>query len=128
MDGFELHMKTASGLEESVITALTSAASVMTDALIVKSNEGIILSWNPTASRIFGYEASEVIGRNESILSFNTSKEKEESEKWASKGEGAIRQAACRRHKNGTAVAVSLSAVPLLNELGEITAAAEIIS
>lgn len=121
-------MKTASGLEESVITALTSAASVMTDALIVKSNEGIILSWNPAASRIFGYEASEVIGRNESILSFDTSKEKEESKKWASKGEGAIRQAACRRHKNGTAVAVSLSAVPLLNELGEITATAEIIS
>jgi len=121
-------MKTASGLEESVITALTSAASVMTDALIVKSSEGIILSWNPAASRIFGYEASEVIGRNESILSFNTSKKKEESEKWTSKGGEVIKQTACRRHKNGTAVAVSLSAVPLLNELGEITATAEIIS
>jgi PAS domain S-box-containing protein len=33
-----------------------------------KSPGGVILSWNPAAERLYGYPASEVIGRSVSIL------------------------------------------------------------
>jgi PAS domain S-box-containing protein len=38
------------------------------DAIIGLSADGIIESWNPTAERLFGYSAEEVIGRPNSML------------------------------------------------------------
>lgn len=38
------------------------------DAIIGLSPEGIIESWNPSAERIFGYSAAEVIGHSKQIL------------------------------------------------------------
>ncbi|MCA4133098.1 response regulator [Arthrobacter sp. M4] len=34
------------------------------DAIVGKTAEGVITSWNPSAERIYGYPASEAIGRN----------------------------------------------------------------
>lgn len=119
-------MKTVTGLEGSAIAALTSIASILPDALIVKNSEGIILSWNPAASRIFGYEASEIIGLHENIL-LPSSSEREEIKKNAPKDESFNRKT-IRRHKNGTTVTISLSAAPILNELGETAGIAEIIT
>lgn len=38
------------------------------DAIITKDLNGIITSWNPTAERIFGYSAEEVVGQSVLIL------------------------------------------------------------
>ena len=38
------------------------------DAILSKDSEGIILSWNPAAERIYGYTAEEAIGQPISIL------------------------------------------------------------
>lgn len=38
------------------------------EAIIVTDVQGRIQTWNEGASRIFGYEASEIVGRNEAIL------------------------------------------------------------
>src|ERR1043165_7679003 len=38
------------------------------DAIISKTLDGIITSWNEGARRIFGYEADEVIGKSVTIL------------------------------------------------------------
>src|SRR3712207_8943888 len=38
------------------------------DAVISKSLEGVILSWNRGAERIFGYTADEVVGKPVTIL------------------------------------------------------------
>src|SRR5215472_13419158 len=38
------------------------------DAIVSKTLEGLILSWNRGATRIFGYEAHEVIGKPITII------------------------------------------------------------
>ena len=38
------------------------------DAILTVSTGGIVMSWNPAAESLFGYEASEIIGRAVSVL------------------------------------------------------------
>src|ERR1700745_3760803 len=47
------------------LTALIDSAD---DAIISKTLEGIITSWNAGAQRIFGYTADEIIGKPVTIL------------------------------------------------------------
>jgi PAS domain S-box-containing protein len=47
---------------------LASIVEHSEDAIIGKSLDGVIMSWNASAARMFGYSAEEVIGRHVSIL------------------------------------------------------------
>lgn len=59
--------KTESDLKDSVNYAKTLLDTVL-DGLITIDEEGTIQGFNKSAERIFGYEASEVIGQNVKIL------------------------------------------------------------
>lgn len=53
---------------ETVIERLANVVESSNEAIITKSIDGHILSWNKGAEQIYGYSAQEVLGKNISIL------------------------------------------------------------
>ena len=103
------------------------------DGLYFVDKQGKITYWNPTAERISGYKASEVIGKScrDGILSF-IFMEREEScgtdcpLLFGPARKTPLELTASLRHKRGYRVPIRLRCVPLLDEGGNITGAAGI--
>lgn len=97
------------------------------DAIIAKTIDGTILSWNPAAEKIYGYNEKEIIGKNISII---VPEEKQYDifkilEK-ISNGEKIQSYETIRRKKNGDIITVSLTISPIENDDGEIIGASTI--
>lgn len=97
------------------------------DAIISKDLNGNIKSWNPAAERIFGYTASEAIGRHISLIIPQESLSEEDYIL------GEIRQGnkvdhfeTRRRNKNGTLVDISVTVSPIRNAEGVIIGASKV--
>jgi PAS domain S-box-containing protein len=98
------------------------------DAIITKTLDGFISSWNPGAERIFGYSATEVIGRPVTLL-MPAAQADEEPALLAKirRGERVDPYETIRRRKDGTLVSVSLSLSPLKDASGQIVGASKIV-
>jgi len=59
---------TARKREEARVRELATIVESSDDAIISKTLEGHILSWNKAAERIYGYTAEEIVGQSVSIL------------------------------------------------------------
>ena len=68
--GLVIALVDISELEKTEAKARHLAAIVesSSDAIIGMGAEGVITSWNPAASRVFGYEAGEIVGRPMSTI------------------------------------------------------------
>src|ERR687884_429566 len=53
---------------EELRAQLAAIVELSDDAIIGKTLEGVITSWNPGAERIYGYRAEEVVGKPINIL------------------------------------------------------------
>src|SRR5207302_7816158 len=62
-----LHAQQTFSLEEELFT-LASIVESSDDAIFSKTLDGIVLSWNKGAERIYGYTADEMIGQPISIV------------------------------------------------------------
>jgi PAS domain S-box-containing protein len=97
------------------------------DAILGKSLAGIITSWNAGATRIFGYEAHEAIGKPISFLAWPG--EEGQIESFLDKlgrGEHVHHFEVARRHKSGRKIIVSLSLSPIRDADGKIVGIAKI--
>jgi PAS domain S-box-containing protein len=97
------------------------------DAIISKDLDGIITSWNAGASRLFGYEAPEVIGKPITIL-IPEGRQEEEPQILARirQGERIDHFDTVRRHKDGSLIEVSLTVSPVKDAAGRIVGASKI--
>jgi PAS domain S-box-containing protein len=120
----------ATGLPEADRASRIAAAvwESTDDAIITKTLGGIITGWNPGAERIFGYAASEAIGR--SVLIFippDRAHEEEAILARIARGERIDHFETVRMGKDGRPVDVSVTVSPLRDQTGRITGASKIL-
>jgi PAS domain S-box-containing protein len=97
------------------------------DAIVSKTLDGTITSWNPAAQRLFGYSAEEVIGRPISILAApDRENEMPANLERIRRGEKVERYETVRRRKDGSLVDISLTVSPIRDETGRIVGASKI--
>ena len=97
------------------------------DAIIGESLSGIITSWNAGATRIFGYESSEAIGKSISFLAWPG--EEGRIEAFLDRvrcGERIDHFEVVRKHKSGRRIILSLSLSPIVDAGGTIIGIAKI--
>ena len=96
------------------------------DAIISTDLNGLILSWNPAAERMYGYTRSEALGQPITMLI----PEDRLSEETANlqnirQGKRVNPHDTVRRHKDGTPVLVSLAVSPIKDPAGRIIGASK---
>jgi len=112
---------------DRVLREFKAIVEASDDAIISKSLDGIIKSWNPGAEKLFGYTAGEAIGKSITIV-FPPDREKEEAEILArmSRGETVEHFETLRRHKNGNLIDISVTISPIRDKNGALVAVSKI--
>jgi PAS domain S-box-containing protein len=97
------------------------------DAIVSKTLDGVIRSWNSAAQKLFGYTAEEAIGQHIRLI-IPPERWAEEDDVLATvrRGERVQHFETVRVRKNGTRVHVSLTVSPVRNAAGEIIGASKI--
>ncbi len=112
---------------ESQLYRLAAIVESSDDAIIGKTLDGTIKSWNVGAEKIFGYSESEMIGRNISVIAPHDQKsEIQEILQQISQGERIHHYETKRIGKDGQTLDISLSISPIIDDSGRITGAATI--
>ncbi len=105
----------------------TSIIESSDDAIISKDMDGIILSWNKGAERMYGYKAEEVIGRNINIIAPPDKKDEiKEIMRTLATGERFDHHETRRQTKDGRILWVSITVSPLKDISGKIIGASAI--
>jgi len=106
---------------------LSAVVESSDDAIISKTLEGTITSWNRGAERVFGYSSAEALGKSMRML-LPTDHAKEESDILASvgRGESVNHFETVRVRKDGKKIDVSVTISPIRNSSGVIVGASKI--
>jgi PAS domain S-box-containing protein len=97
------------------------------DAILSKSLDGTILTWNSGAERIYGYTAEEAVGRNVSILATpDRAEEFAQTMERIRRGEKVAYYDTVRQKKDGTRISVSVEVSPLKDASGMVYGASTI--
>jgi PAS domain S-box-containing protein len=111
---------------EEVRARLAALVSSSDDAIIGKSLDGTITSWNKGAERLFGYAEGEVLGRTIALLSVPGS-EREDERMLAAVARGEVQRFdAVRRRKDGRDVHVSVTTSPIHDASGQVVGASKV--
>lgn len=124
----QIELARMEALEDSNRASQRLAAIVESsdDAIVSKSLEGTIMSWNRSAERMFGYSAAEAIGRS-ILLIVPPDRRAEEEKVLTSICAGLpMEMETVRRRKDGTLINISLKVSPIKDAAGRIVGASKI--
>ncbi len=112
---------------ESEYADLAAIVECSQDAIIGKDRCGVITVWNPAAERLYGYAASEAIGRPVSLLVPVARRNEDRELLDRGLGGGRLEHYQTERVcKDGSVVNVSLSVSPIHDSAGRVTGASSI--
>jgi len=110
--------------KQAILAAIVATSD---DAIISKTLEGIVTSWNKSAEKMFGYTEAEMLGQHISLI---IPPERLQEETFiigeVSKGNKVDHFHTVRLAKDGHEVPISLSVSPIANEFGKIIGASKI--
>jgi PAS domain S-box-containing protein len=106
---------------------LASIVESSDDAIVSKDLNGVIISWNPGAERLFGYSAEDMIGKPiTTIIPDHLKGEEPQILERVRAGARVEHYETIRRCKDGRLVDVSLTVSPMRDEHGTIIGASKI--
>jgi PAS domain S-box-containing protein len=109
---------------EAKAAYLASLVETCDDAIIGKTLDGTVVSWNAGAERLYGYTAAEMVGRSTSVLfSRYRPQELAEIEEMLKAGQHVDAYETVRVRKDGTTVEVSVSVSPIKDASGRVIGA-----
>jgi PAS domain S-box-containing protein len=97
------------------------------DAIVSKTLDGVITSWNKSAERLFGYTAEEIIGKHITLI-VPPDRLDEESKilEQLRRGERVDHFETVRRRKDGTSFDVSITISPVMDPRGRVVGASKV--
>jgi PAS domain S-box-containing protein len=113
------HLRQVRALDEqrAMLAAIVDASD---DAIIGKTLEGVITSWNQGAQHLFGHPAADVVGKSMSLL-IPPGRENEEKTIMEHLAKGQVeRFDTVRRRKDGRDIDVSVTCSPMRDATGRI--------
>lgn len=116
-----------SGASELELLHLAEIVRSSDDAILSKNLDGIILSWNAGAERLYGYTRDEVVGQPVSlIVPEGLLDDVDRIMETIRRGERVEHYETRRRRKDGQVIHVSVSVSPLRNAEGRVVGASSI--
>ncbi len=113
--------------EEEKNLRLAAIVDSSDDAIIGKTLDGTITSWNRGAERIYGYKEDEVIGKSITILApHDCEDEIRELLEQIKNGKSVKHIETVRRRKDGNDIPVSITISPIIDKEGHIIGASTI--
>jgi len=112
---------------EELRNHLAAIVASSDDAILSKTLDGIIVSWNEGAQRLFGYSAEEVIGKPVTILiPPDHLNEEPQILSRLRRGERIDHYETVRMRKDGSRLDISLTVSPIRNSRGQVIGASKI--
>ena len=113
--------------DDNLTNWLATIVESSDDAILSKTLDGIILSWNKAAEKLYGYTASEMIGQ--SIIKIFPAELKNDLDvilKKISSGERIEHYETVRVRKDSARLNISVTISPIMDAAGKITGASAI--
>jgi PAS domain S-box-containing protein len=122
------HDVTAQKRAEALHARLAAIVDSANDAIIAKGLDGVVLTWNPAAERLFGYPAQEIIGQHIDVLIPDDRRTEEAGiRERIRRGELVQHFESVRLRKDRTRFAVALTVSPIKDGEGRVVAACKIV-
>lgn len=111
--------------QQALLAAIVSSSE---DAIVSKDLNGIVTSWNAAAERIYGWEASDIVGKSKALVIPPDLPDELSSIIERIKAGQRIEQYETRRvRKDGSLIDVAISVSPVRDSQGRITGAGTIV-